>query len=53
MYEIGRDDYDVVRVHMVLVGGKRGRGGVRNLFFFVSLTKFILFFLKFWSEFLS
>lgn len=47
MYEIGRDDYDAVRVHMVLVGGRGVGGGVRNLFFFVSLTKFILFFLNF------
>lgn len=53
MYEIGRDDYDAVRVHMVLVGGRGVGGGVRNLFFFVSLTKFYFIFFKFWSEFLS
>lgn len=53
MYEIGRDDYDAVRVHMVLVGGKRGRGGSEKLVFFCITDKIYFIFFKFWSEFLS
>lgn len=44
MYEIGRDDYDAVRVHMVLVGGRGVGGGVRNLFFFCITDKIYFIF---------